>query len=59
MTTLGSQAVQDVTTAAFKVIAAFHNDPLLNRLHPVQRKAIEELERTCRFLYDLSTKDPT
>ena len=56
MTTLGSQAVMDVTEAALNVVAAFKSDPVREQLHPVQIKALDDLEAACRFLYDLTTK---
>lgn len=55
MTSLGSQAVQDVYKTGLQVIAAFKSDPVRAQLHPVQLQALDDLEAACRFVYDLTT----
>lgn len=57
MTTLGSQAVQDVYKTGLKVVAAFRGDPVRDELHPVQLKALDDLEAACRFVYELTAAD--
>lgn len=57
MTTLGSQAVQDVYKTGLQVVAAFRGDPVRDELHPVQLKALDDLEAACRFVYELTVQN--
>jgi hypothetical protein len=57
VTSLGSQAVQDVYKTSLKVVAAFKGDPVRDDLHPVQLQALDDLEAACRFVYELTASN--
>lgn len=59
MTTIGGQATRDVCCAALIVVAAFKDDPVLEQLHPVQVRALDDLTAACRFLHELVSREPS
>lgn len=46
--------MQDVYKTGLQVVAAFRGDPVRDELHPVQLKALDDLEAACRFVYELT-----